>query len=223
MLDSQDSPLFFAPDTPLSQLAQAGNCLSAELSIEQAARQFGQADHGIVLNTQQHPLGLIQAQELLSKLSQGVLQVQLKELTYPPFTHLQAEAPLYSLAHLPPDTFSQPLILIHPDGKYAGEIPVPALMRSLLDSHPNAPFLLESMSEGYLSLNRDWDCTYLNQQAIKLLGYDRTTLLGKNFWRVMPHTLEQTLRPKYEQAMHNDEKVTLDNVYYPPPKTNRTT
>jgi PAS domain S-box-containing protein len=42
--------------------------------------------------------------------------------------------------------------------------------------------LLERISHSFLSLDRNWNITYVNKEAERFVGLSRNDLNGKNFW-----------------------------------------
>lgn len=46
--------------------------------------------------------------------------------------------------------------------------------------------ILESISDGFIAVDRHWRFIYINQKAEKVLGRERTLLIGKNIWEEFP-------------------------------------
>lgn len=52
---------------------------------------------------------------------------------------------------------------------------------------PNgAAAILESITDAFFALNTEWQFTYVNRQAEKVLGHERGSLLGKTIWSMYP-------------------------------------
>ncbi len=49
--------------------------------------------------------------------------------------------------------------------------------------------ILESISDAFYALDRDWRFTYLNAHALAYLGRPADSLLGRTLWEVIPHAL----------------------------------
>lgn len=47
-----------------------------------------------------------------------------------------------------------------------------------------AAVILETISEGFFALNADWTFAYVNRQAERIFGLDRSLLIGNSFWDV---------------------------------------
>lgn len=75
---------------------------------------------------------------------------------------------------------------------------------------------LESITDGFFTVGRDWTFTYVNQQAERLLGRDREELLGRLIWDEYPALLGTTAETEYRRAMRQQSTVVLDEHFYPP-------
>ena len=75
---------------------------------------------------------------------------------------------------------------------------------------------LESITDGFYTLDRDWCFTYLNQEAARLLQQPRTQLLGKNVWQCFPELvdsrIEQRLSARAARARNRDSRGILPTV-----------
>lgn len=67
--------------------------------------------------------------------------------------------------------------------------------------------ILESITDAFCSFDHDWRFIYVNQEAEKLLGRSRDSLIGKNHWEEYPDTLGTDLERNYRRAA--SENVTV--------------
>lgn len=74
---------------------------------------------------------------------------------------------------------------------------------------------LESITDGFFSLDRDWHFAYLNEEAARLLQQPRDRLIGRNFWSCLPETVGTQIEHAYRQAMLSQETVTFEEYYRP--------
>lgn len=75
--------------------------------------------------------------------------------------------------------------------------------------------ILQSITDGFFSLDSDWHFTYINPQAEKFLQRDKEKLLGQYFWDLFP-PLEGSLFPHmYESAMNERVAVNFEEYYAP--------
>lgn len=75
--------------------------------------------------------------------------------------------------------------------------------------------ILESITDAYYGLDREWKFTYVNQTAERILERKRETLLGKSIWEEFAPALNTPLHAAYERALREGVTVGLE-FYYPP-------
>ncbi|MBX9581602.1 MAG: PAS domain S-box protein [Gemmataceae bacterium] len=75
--------------------------------------------------------------------------------------------------------------------------------------------ILESITEGFAALDRDWRITYFNAAAERLNGVRREDVLGKTHWEVYPATVGTELERHYRRAMADRVPVRFENFYEP--------
>jgi PAS domain S-box-containing protein len=83
-----------------------------------------------------------------------------------------------------------------------------ALNRRLTD-------LLESMSDGFVSLGLDWCFQYVNRQAGIQLGRDPAELIGQPIWSAFPEGIGGSTQAALEQAMRTREVVRQEDYFAP--------
>ena len=72
--------------------------------------------------------------------------------------------------------------------------------------------LLESITDGFYSLDREYRFTYLNQRALDHFHAAPETLLGQVLWEVFPHTRESVFQQEYERALSQQRSVSFETV-----------
>src|SRR5262245_34504780 len=82
-------------------------------------------------------------------------------------------------------------------------------------AHRRATSVLESITDGFYTLDRQWRFTYLNKQAEQLLRRTQAELLGKNAWEEFPEATVAVTHKEFHQAMAEQVKVDFE-VFYPP-------
>jgi PAS domain S-box-containing protein len=75
--------------------------------------------------------------------------------------------------------------------------------------------ILESITDAFFALDRQWRFTYLNRQAERLLLRTRQELLGKNVWEEYPDAVTMAFYREYHRAMAENLTVEFDE-FYPP-------
>jgi PAS domain S-box-containing protein len=72
---------------------------------------------------------------------------------------------------------------------------------------------LESLTDGFFMVDRDWRFTYLNAAAETLLGRTRSTLLDKSIWAEFPKTANTEFQRHYEQALKESRTVEFETFH----------
>jgi PAS domain S-box-containing protein len=75
--------------------------------------------------------------------------------------------------------------------------------------------LLETMTDAFFSLDREWQFTFLNGEAEKLLGRSRDELLGKGIWQEFSEAVGSPFEQEYRRAVDTGEPASFE-AYYPP-------
>ncbi len=75
--------------------------------------------------------------------------------------------------------------------------------------------ILESITDAFCALDKDWRFVYVNRQAEVLLGRTGEDLLGKNHWEEYADTLGTEVERHYRRAVAEQVTVSFEN-YYPP-------
>jgi PAS domain S-box-containing protein len=80
--------------------------------------------------------------------------------------------------------------------------------------------ILESITDTFIALDRQWRFTYLNDRALDHMGSEkgeeltREGLLGKNFWEDFPELVGTTLYQELHRALREQEAVEVE-AYFP--------
>ncbi len=75
--------------------------------------------------------------------------------------------------------------------------------------------ILESISEGFIFLDRDWHILYANEQVAGLGGVPLSSILGKTLWDAFPGAAESPFAPIYRRAMESGEVAHIEDYYQP--------
>ncbi|MGI9089749.1 MAG: PAS domain S-box protein [Gemmatimonadaceae bacterium] len=86
---------------------------------------------------------------------------------------------------------------------------------SAAQTHLRATDILESITDGFHALDREWRFTYINAQAERIVSRTRAELLGKNIWEAFPESVGSTFEREYRRAVAEDTPVTFEE-FYPP-------
>jgi PAS domain S-box-containing protein len=86
---------------------------------------------------------------------------------------------------------------------------------ALTESKRKTADILESITDGFMAVDRQFRLTYVNRTAEGMLGQDRSRLLGRNFWKVFPEARESAFFTQYHEAMASQEPVAFQEFYRP--------
>jgi PAS domain S-box-containing protein len=75
--------------------------------------------------------------------------------------------------------------------------------------------ILESITDGFFALDRQWRFTYLNPQAEPLLHKTRAQLLGKNIWEEFPDAVGTIFFEQFHKAVSEQVSVEFEGLYAP--------
>ena len=75
--------------------------------------------------------------------------------------------------------------------------------------------ILESISDGFVALDKTWHYTYINRQAASLFGRSPQDLIGKHIWTEFPEGVGQPFHLTYEKAMVKQIFIQMENYYEP--------
>ena len=74
---------------------------------------------------------------------------------------------------------------------------------------------LESITDGFYALDRDWRFTYVNAQAEAMLRRTRGELVGRVVWDEFPEAVGSSFYAEYHRAMAQNEPLTVEDYYAP--------
>lgn len=67
--------------------------------------------------------------------------------------------------------------------------------------------VIESITDGFFVLNKDWEYTYINQHHFLPEGKKAEEVLGKKIWDVFPQTVHMAIYTEFQRAMN--DRVTV--------------
>jgi PAS domain S-box-containing protein len=75
--------------------------------------------------------------------------------------------------------------------------------------------ILESITDGFIALDRNYCYTFANQRIGEILGIDASSMIGKCIWELYPDAVNSSTYKAFKHAMEQQEYVTNED-YYPP-------
>ncbi len=73
--------------------------------------------------------------------------------------------------------------------------------------------ILESINDAFVSLDRDWNLTYLNSEAERLLGISKEGGTGLKIWALFPEKAGDIYRQRYQHAIDTGETVRFEAYF----------
>ncbi|MBH8577657.1 MASE1 domain-containing protein [Nostocaceae cyanobacterium CENA369] len=73
--------------------------------------------------------------------------------------------------------------------------------------------ILESMTDAFIAVNRDWQITYVNRQAAKIKGVTPENLITKNYWEQWPTTKGTKFEREYCRSLIEEIPVHFEALY----------
>jgi len=80
--------------------------------------------------------------------------------------------------------------------------------------------ILESMSDGFISMDKQLVVIYFNKAAEKMLGRSREEVLGKNLFEAFPEAKGSLFEEKYKEAVKTKKQRSFETFFEVPPYTN---
>jgi PAS domain S-box-containing protein len=74
---------------------------------------------------------------------------------------------------------------------------------------------MESITDGFFSLDREFRFTYVNHQAERVLKRPREELIGKVLWDEFPESIGTKFERHYRQAMSEGVRTEFEDLYTP--------
>lgn len=89
------------------------------------------------------------------------------------------------------------------------------LAHNLSESSHKYNNMLESITDAFFTLERNWRLAYVNTEAEHLLGKPREQLIGKVIWDIVPDTIVTDLKQQLEKAISENTTSQFEE-FYPP-------
>ena len=70
--------------------------------------------------------------------------------------------------------------------------------------------VLESITDAFYSLDRQWRFTYVNEQAQRVLERPRADLLGRSFWEVFPYKAKMAYHPEFHRSLETNQPAAFE-------------
>lgn len=78
--------------------------------------------------------------------------------------------------------------------------------------------MLNSITDGFYALDRNWNFTYVNKKAEEVLAHSYHELVGSQIWQLFPEARETVFLTEFQRAMNEGQTIEFEAIY---PKTNK--
>ena len=75
--------------------------------------------------------------------------------------------------------------------------------------------ILESITDGFYAIDKDWTVTYWNKEAERILERPRETIIGQNLWDAYPAEAHEQLFSTYQKALTENISIQMEMFYMP--------
>jgi diguanylate cyclase (GGDEF)-like protein/PAS domain S-box-containing protein len=86
---------------------------------------------------------------------------------------------------------------------------------ALEQAHAHVRTILESIEDGFFSVNTNWEITYCNTRAAAFVGVGRDAPIGKVLWDVAEGLAESSVGQRFRLAMETRENAFFEVFYEP--------
>lgn len=83
----------------------------------------------------------------------------------------------------------------------------------LLDAYQKNIEILESIRDGFLTLDTNWIVTYWNKEAERMVCQPRENIIGKNIWEVYAETVPLKFYSETHKALSEQKAVTFEEFF----------
>lgn len=84
-----------------------------------------------------------------------------------------------------------------------------------IESNEEISAILESITDGFYALDTNWNATYCNQAAERILGFKKETFLGQNFWEVFEAVVPPKLYAEFHRSVAQQVSTHFQEYYTP--------
>ena len=84
---------------------------------------------------------------------------------------------------------------------------------TMRDTNDSVVTVLESISDAFFALDREWCFTYVNHRAELLLQRSREELLGRSVWEEFPGSADTIFYQQYHEAVTTQKMVHFEDYY----------
>ncbi|MFN8634563.1 MAG: PAS domain S-box protein [Chloroflexota bacterium] len=90
-----------------------------------------------------------------------------------------------------------------------------AARKQAVDAERQVCDILESITDAFLAIDRDWRLTYVNAEAERLFAHTREELIGRDAWATFPRAVNTAIETECRRAMATGQGVNFTTFFEP--------
>jgi PAS domain S-box-containing protein len=75
--------------------------------------------------------------------------------------------------------------------------------------------ILESISEVFFTLDKNWNIKYWNKEAERLLQINRESVINRNLWEVFPEEISTRFHTEFSRAINENKSINFEEYFTP--------
>lgn len=83
------------------------------------------------------------------------------------------------------------------------------------DAQQQLTSTLGSITDGFMRFDRDWRIVYINDEAERIIGAERATVMGRSQWQLWPATVGTALEREYRRAVADRVTIEIEDFFEP--------
>lgn len=87
--------------------------------------------------------------------------------------------------------------------------------KQVAEHHARVANILESITDAFFAVDRNWMVTYWNKEAEQILSVPRESVIGKNLWDIFQVAVQLRFYTEYHRAISENVSVRFEE-YFPP-------
>src|SRR5689334_3724713 len=86
--------------------------------------------------------------------------------------------------------------------------------KELMPAPPQLETILQGISDGFASYDREWRYVYINEKAAQMIGRTKEELIGKSLFELFPDRIDTPVFREFQRIMEEGKPAQLD--YFSP-------
>ena len=88
-----------------------------------------------------------------------------------------------------------------------------AAENALVEKTKETENILQSITDGFYTLNNNWEFTYVNKETERTLKHSREEMIGRSVWDIFPEAKQLKFYSEYHRAKNENISVHFEEMY----------